>query len=236
MDGIKKTALLLSGLEWKTVDTLLSKLDADSAKAVRRAMMSLGTISSTETNRIAGEFLNTAGVNRFAHSPMTAHSQNQYRTRSKNAESHGRRAIDAQKQNESEQVPRGALQKPFQYLRHFSTEMIAKEILGEHAQTIAIVLAHLPTSRAGEVLECLPESVQIDVARRLHCFDLHSSADFVPEIDSVLKQRFENLPSHEQRSRHRAIFEHLLKSTNRETQERIQHLVYRDENEITDLF
>jgi flagellar motor switch protein FliG len=61
MNGIKKTAKLLSGLEWDTVVQLLNHLDADTAVLLRREIMSIGKITLQESDKLAVEFLHAAG-------------------------------------------------------------------------------------------------------------------------------------------------------------------------------
>ncbi len=256
MDGIQKTALFLSGLEWKTVDLLLGRLDPESAKAVRRAMMSLGTVTPQETNRITGEFLTAAGINRPAMTSVSSGAYSPYRTGTMKTVEFGGETVFVSpgSNNATKTNPRKNL-KPFEFLAPLDASDIAAEIAGEHAQTIAIVLAHLPASKAGEVLGVLPDRVQIEVARRLTEFDPISDTEFLPEIEAVLKERFDRyLSKRHRRKQGVAVMEHILKATNPETQARIRsnlrreasqerpdvdtfdELIRRDDHELASLF
>ncbi|MDR1480474.1 MAG: hypothetical protein LBJ00_16195 [Planctomycetaceae bacterium] len=61
MNGIKKSAKFLSGLDWNTISQLLDRLDSDTAKLLRREIMSMGNVSLAESDQLANEFLKAAG-------------------------------------------------------------------------------------------------------------------------------------------------------------------------------
>ncbi|MDR1053859.1 MAG: hypothetical protein LBL39_06750 [Planctomycetaceae bacterium] len=60
MNGIKKSAKLLSGLDRNTITQLLGCLDSDTAKLLRREIISVGNVSLEESDQLANEFLNAA--------------------------------------------------------------------------------------------------------------------------------------------------------------------------------
>jgi flagellar motor switch protein FliG len=218
MDGIKKTALLLSGLEWQTVDLLLGRLDSESAKAVRREMMSLGAVSVKETDRLANEFLHKAGrkhrklptimEHQFAENTNYAppyrsgervcfgadafippdHLPNHSSNHSSNySSSYSSNYPSSSPFNHSFNYPSN---RPFDFLRYAETDDIVQEIAEEHPQTVAVVLAHLPASRAGKILGCLPSALQNDVTKRLAEFE-ETDQQILHEIELSLRERLE---------------------------------------------
>src|SRR5262249_29673219 len=56
---------------------------------------------------------------------------------------------------------------PFRFLHETSPRALGRLLEREHPQTIAVVVSHLPSDRAAEVLAGLPAELQIEVARRL---------------------------------------------------------------------
>lgn len=62
---------------------------------------------------------------------------------------------------------------------------IAKELLQEHPQTIAVALARLPAEHAGEILKLLPAYIQADLMNRIIQTD-QLPAMVVEEIDRLL--------------------------------------------------
>ncbi|MDR0703664.1 MAG: hypothetical protein LBF88_01610 [Planctomycetaceae bacterium] len=198
MNGIRKTALLLSGLEWQTVDQLLGRLDSESAKAVRREMMSLESVSVKETDRLAKEFLHKAG--RKYHKPSTMPTtmiEHQFAGnttyaptyRSGETVCYGAEAFVLP--NCSSNAPTNQpSNRPFDFLRYAETEDIVREIANEHPQTVAVVLAHLPASRAGKILGSLPPTLQNDVTKRLAEFQ-ETDQQILQEIEWALRERLE---------------------------------------------
>ncbi|MDR2116337.1 MAG: hypothetical protein LBP87_08145 [Planctomycetaceae bacterium] len=192
MDGVRKTALLLSGLEWKTVDLLLGRLDSESAKAVRREMMSLKPVSVQETNRLANEFLHKAGRKPRQSPKIIEHQLTEHVTytppknRLENAVRFGSEAF-------------ATSHRPFDFLQHVETEDIVQEIAGEHPQTIAVVLAHLPASRAGNILACLPKALQNELTKRLAGFQ-ETDKQILHEIELSIQERLERRQSQNSQS------------------------------------
>jgi flagellar motor switch protein FliG len=66
---------------------------------------------------------------------------------------------------ESKTLP-GPTQR-FDFLDRASTSAVVAMLLREHAQTIAVVLAHLAPQRAADILAALPEKLQADTVERL---------------------------------------------------------------------
>lgn len=62
---------------------------------------------------------------------------------------------------------------------------IAKALLNEHPQTIAIALTRLPAEQAGELLKLLPSFIQADLVQRISQTD-ELPTDVVEEIDALL--------------------------------------------------
>ena len=55
-DGIRKAAVLVSGLDRNTADAMLDQLTPEQARLVRQAMVDLGEIDSHEQRRVIDEF------------------------------------------------------------------------------------------------------------------------------------------------------------------------------------
>src|SRR3954470_1582689 len=55
----------------------------------------------------------------------------------------------------------------FQTLAKTDPEQLSKFILGEHPQTIALILAHLHAGNAAQVVTLLPDELRIDVLTRM---------------------------------------------------------------------
>ncbi len=88
---------------------------------------------------------------------------------------------------------------PFGLLRKTDCSQIAQILAGELPQTIALVLSHLASKRAGRVLACFAPELQVDVVRRL--VDLEQAdPEVLREVEQSLETRLaEQVPMHERR-------------------------------------
>ena len=186
MNGIKRAALFLSGLDGSETDQLLSRIDGESARLIRRAMLSLGhrSISVEESQQLDEEFLCSAGwqpahtmrEHQFA-TPITYAPPRRHAVQH-NTVKYGAEAF----------VPPV---RPFSFMRGWSVSDIVSSIIGELPQTIAVVLVHLPQTTMKAVLSALPTEQQREIMRRLNAYEMPNE-QFIEEIESALKMRYRN--------------------------------------------
>ena len=186
MNGIKKAALFLSGLDYTEADQLLSRLDGESARLIRREIMSLQhhNFSVEETQRLDEEFLYSAGWQ-----PARSVQEHQFVTTKSMTYSPPKRPTVQQspvKYGAEAFVPHV---HSFDFMRDWSVSDVVSAIIDEHPQTIVVVLAHLPQRKMKSVLSALPTEQQREIKRRL---DVYETPDeqFIDEIESALKMRY----------------------------------------------
>jgi flagellar motor switch protein FliG len=142
---MRKAAVLLASLDGPMADELLEQLTADESRAIREAMTSLGDIDTAEQNIVIEEF--------FRISPLVPDKSPA-----------GIELDDSAPQLwQSPEPP----EKPFRVLTDTPDEALAGYLEREHPQTVAIVMAHLPSDRAANLLGSLPADLQGQVAMRL---------------------------------------------------------------------
>jgi flagellar motor switch protein FliG len=71
---------------------------------------------------------------------------------------------------------------------------LANFLVNEHPQTIALILAHLDSTKKCEVLRRLPEAIQTEVVLRIASLDF-ISPNLIAQVDEVLKQELATLGS-----------------------------------------
>jgi len=82
---------------------------------------------------------------------------------------------------------------PFDYLRTTPPDQIAAFLRNEHPQTIALVVAQLPTTAlAAKVMELLAPELQADVANRIAVMG-QTSPDVVKEVAEVMEHKLETV-------------------------------------------
>lgn len=156
--GIRKAAILIDSLDDSTAEVLLAQMPRELAVQVRAARADLGDISPDEREQVLAEFLD-AGLQPRPDStqqPRDAADAAPAVTTATEpgpspASTPGRRPDAA-----STTAPAGD-----------PTDALASGLAQEDAQTICLVLAHLPPSRAAGLLQCLPTQRQAEVLQRL---------------------------------------------------------------------
>lgn len=76
---------------------------------------------------------------------------------------------------------------PFKHVREVDPKLLSGFIRTEHPQTIAIILAHLDSERAGQVLALLSEPLQFEVLNRIAHLET-VPPDLLREVDAVLQE------------------------------------------------
>ncbi len=96
----------------------------------------------------------------------------------------------------------------FASLAKSDPQQLSKFILAEQPQTIALILAHLDSTHAAQLLSLLPETLRVDVLTRMASLD-EISPDVVTRISTVIEQRLKSLgtSSHESYGGVRAVAE-----------------------------
>jgi flagellar motor switch protein FliG len=96
----------------------------------------------------------------------------------------------------------------FASLEKADPQQLSKFILGEHPQTIALILAHLNPSAAAQLVTLLPDTLRVDVLTRMASLE-DISPDVVSRISSIIEMRLKTLggPSLEQHGGVRAVAE-----------------------------
>ncbi|HEY7259713.1 MAG TPA: flagellar motor switch protein FliG [Gaiellales bacterium] len=84
-------------------------------------------------------------------------------------------------------------QTPFEFLRNTPADQIAAFLRNEHPQTVAMVVAQLPTTPlAAKVMELLEPELQADVAMRIAMMG-QTSPDVVKEVAQVMERKLETV-------------------------------------------
>jgi flagellar motor switch protein FliG len=96
----------------------------------------------------------------------------------------------------------------FASLERVNPQQLSKFILGEHPQTVALVLAHLNPTQAAQLISQLPDEMRADVLMRMASLE-DIPPEVVNRISGVIDQRLKAFggPSHEQRGGVRAVAE-----------------------------
>jgi flagellar motor switch protein FliG len=86
---------------------------------------------------------------------------------------------------------------PFEFLRRSAPDQIFAFLRNEHPQTVALVVANLPTHELGaKVMKHMPPELQADVAARIALMD-QTAPDIVKEVARLVKLKLDSVVQHE---------------------------------------
>jgi flagellar motor switch protein FliG len=77
---------------------------------------------------------------------------------------------------------------PFNFLSHADPRQLLSYVQHEHPQTIALVLAHVPSALGSSILAGLAPEVQADVAHRIAVMD-RTSPDVIRQVELALQRK-----------------------------------------------
>ena len=175
---LRKAAILVASLDTAAADRLLDQMGEEQASRVRRAVMDLDNIDPLEEQAVLEEFFRLGGPEPERRLPI---ANDRDRTMSRVST-----------------MPVEPESLPFRFLRNARGERITPLLVGEHPQTIALVVAHLPAEQAVEVLSTIDIDLQADVLSRVANLD-DAHPDMLREVERGLHSRIAELSRDEQR-------------------------------------
>ncbi len=168
--GPVKAAILIHALGKPLSDRLLRQLSASEKERIQNHLAQIQTIAPEVVEQVAREF--AAIVQRYkskhGFSSAAGGAQSDHLAADFDAEASGLRAISS-----------------------LSPDVIYDLIKDEQPQTIAIILVHLKTGVASDVISKLPDEIKTEVAMRVVNMD-KVTADIVDEVNAVLKDILQN--------------------------------------------
>lgn len=182
--GLTKVAVLLLAIGPDTAGQLLRKMDRDTVEDLTREIASLGVVPVEVRDGILEEFYNVALAKQYASEGGLAYA----------------RAVleKALPKDEAgrimQQIEHQVHQQPFSFLQKAETENLLTFMQDEHPQTIALILAHLPSSKGSEILSGLPPAKQIEVVTRVANME-QTNPEVIREVEQGLTQRLSGIMS-----------------------------------------
>ena len=204
MSGARKAAVVLLAMGEEATSAVLKHLSEREIEALAREMSALGQVPVPETEKVIEEFHSTAIA---AESMIRGDEDIARRMLVKTLGADGARKI-------LDRVQRSVVSTAgFASLQKVDPQQLSKFVLGEHPQTIALILAHMRTTNASQLLKSLPDQLRVDVLTRMASLE-EISPDVISRVSSVIEQRLKMLggPSREQKGGIRAVaslFNHL---------------------------
>lgn len=182
--GATKAAILLLALEPEAAAAVLKHLDEDTVEVITREIASLDVVDQEQRGRIIEEFYHTALARKYAETGGMGYAKMLLD-----------RALPPEHANRIlQQIEHQVLQQPFTFLQKTDGENLLTFIQDEHPQTIALIVAHLPPSKASEILVGLPQAKQLEVVSRVANMD-QTNPEMIKEVERGLEMRLSGLVS-----------------------------------------
>jgi flagellar motor switch protein FliG len=173
LKGPVKAAILIRSLGKEAADRLLNSLSDDERTVVYRQLDQMGTVSAEITEHVVKEFADIAARRmQKGQIALPARSGNTHQTQE-------------DKGNPPDEI------EGLEAIAALSADEISDLIKDEHPQTIAIILLHLKTTIASDVIANLPDDIKTDVSMRVVTLE-KVNADIVEEVNEVFKEILKN--------------------------------------------
>src|SRR5579884_1580108 len=172
MPGRKKAAILLVALGADKAAHVFKHLREDEIEGLSLEMAKLGSVSQAATDAVFEEAAQTALA---------------YASLAEGGVEYAREVLERAIGSERAAEIIGRLvsvieMRPFEFLRRTPPEQIVAFLRSESPQTLALVVANLPTTLAAQVLACLSSEEQAEVAMRIATMN-ETSPEVIKEIE-----------------------------------------------------
>ncbi|MBI2471696.1 MAG: flagellar motor switch protein FliG [Planctomycetes bacterium] len=158
LTGIQKVAIILSTLDADTAANVIKEFDDEQIAAISGEMTKFDRIDKGLVETVLNDLSKELKFNNKA----VKYDNNSFKKLLA-------KAVGAQKSEEIlTSVEEGTLfPAPFYPLRESSEEELLRILVGEHPQTIALVLSYIDPQRAAKVLVQFPAELQADIIMRI---------------------------------------------------------------------
>lgn len=177
MTGLRKAAILMvrMGKEYST--RVLANMKENEVEEISAEIARLGKLEPEVVGDVIDEFYALATTRHAGAGGMA----------------YARELLEASLGTERAQLILDRLQAsmtdmPFNFLSHADPRQLLSYVQHEHPQTIALVLAHIPSALASSILSGLAPEVQSDVAHRIAVMD-RTSPDVIRQVEVALQRK-----------------------------------------------
>jgi flagellar motor switch protein FliG len=228
--GARKAAVLMTALGAERAANLMQRLGEEEIESLSMEMASLNAVGPETTESIFGELAALA-----ERDPGVSGGMDFARGVIERALGPERAALLLNRLSARSEAP------PFEFLQRVPAERIAALLRSESPQTIALILASVPTSLAAGVLARLPEERQPDIALRIARMG-ETSAEVVQQVEEVIRHKLTavvereysaaggtktlaEILNHSDRTTERAVLENLA-DTDKELADEVRSMLF----------
>ncbi|MDR3295269.1 MAG: flagellar motor switch protein FliG [Clostridiales Family XIII bacterium] len=93
-----------------------------------------------------------------------------------------------------ERVTKTLKTKAFEFIRKADYKNLMNMIVGEHPQTIALILSYARADQASAIIAELPKAIRVEVVERIARMD-RTSPEIIRHVENILEKKFESVVS-----------------------------------------
>jgi flagellar motor switch protein FliG len=93
-----------------------------------------------------------------------------------------------------ERVTKTLKTKAFEFIRKADYKNLMNMIVGEHPQTIALILSYARADQASAIIAELPKTIRVEVVERIARMD-KTSPEIIRQVEAILEKKFESVVS-----------------------------------------
>ncbi len=184
LNGPAKAAILLISLDKDSAAAIFRHLDQDAIETLTREIAQTGIVSGERRKEVIEEFYHLALANQYIETGGLGYA---------------RALLEAALPSEQARrilrtIEHQVHKQPFSFLAKTDAENLTTFIQDEHPQTIALILSHVNSSKASEILAGLPQNKQLEVVTRIARMD-NTNPEVVKEVEQGLEMRLSGVVS-----------------------------------------
>lgn len=186
MSGRAKAAILLISLGAEASAGVFRHLRQEEIDELTLEIAGVGHIAPETKTAVVEDFYETAVANQYISEGGLDYARTVLE-----------QALGADRANEvMNRLTQSIQVSPFEFLRRTDAAQILNVISNEHPQTVALIMAYLPSETAARVIGALPEDLQSEVAMRIALMD-RTAPEVIREIERVLERKLSSVISHD---------------------------------------
>lgn len=182
LTGIQKTAILMISLGPEKSAKVVQHLTEAEIEQLTLEMANVRKISAEQRDKVVDEFYQMCMANDYIAQGGIEYAREVLE-----------RALGEQRAFEIiTRLSSSLKMRPFDLVRRTDPKQLLSFIQGEHPQTIALIMTHLPPDKAAILLSSLPQERQADVTKRIALMG-RTSPEVLKEIEKILERKISSL-------------------------------------------
>ncbi|MHC4883547.1 MAG: flagellar motor switch protein FliG [Planctomycetota bacterium] len=182
MTGIRKAAILLVSIDTDSASKILANLPTEDIERISMEIARLGDIEAELRDSVIREYYQVHMARKYIEQGGFEYARTLLE-KSLPAEE-AAAILDGLQQS--------IQQRPFHFLQKTDAENLLTFIMDEHPQTIALILAHLSSKQASDILSGLSAKKQIEVVKRVARME-QTTPEAIRQVEAGLETRLASI-------------------------------------------